>query len=434
MSFQLISKMSAYVFLLILSISVVFGKQGFGPTDQEWGYITVKEGGHMFWWLHYTTAEVEDPTTIPLVIWLQGGPGASSTGYGNLGEIGPIDEYLNERKYAWTKNYNVLFVDSPVGAGFSYVDIFLALARNNTQIADDFLVFMQGFYEQMPKLNNTPLYIFCESYGGKMTAEIALVLYEAQQNGKLPKTLKGIGLGDSWISPVDTVLTWGVYLLNQGLVDNIGYNSIQSGAEKIADALSAGKFSEATSLWEPLQLIVENATSGIDFYNVLAKVSLNGKDARTSRTLSKPVGDINAELIFEVMNNQVKTALGLKRDWVYENLQVSDALNIDFMKPVTDIVEKLLNETNIEVVVYNGELDLIVDTPGTMKWVNRLKWNGAEEWNSTTHKPMFVNGTIEGFYKKVKNFTFYWVSRAGHMVPCDNPHAMEHILEKTIKK
>ncbi|KAL3279832.1 hypothetical protein HHI36_017337 [Cryptolaemus montrouzieri] len=426
--------MSAYVFLLIISISAVLGKQGFGPTDQEWGYITVREGAHMFWWLQYTTAEVKDPTTIPLVIWLQGGPGSSSTGYGNLGEIGPIDEHLNERKYAWTKKYNVLFVDNPVGTGFSYVDSFSALAMNNTQIADDFLVFMQGFYEQMPKLNNTPLYIFCESYGGKMTAEIALVLYKAQQEGTLPTTLKGIGLGDSWISPVDTVLTWGVYLLNQGLVDNIGYNSIQNGAEKIADALSAGKFYEATSLWGDLEAIVDKATSGVDVYNVLTKVSFLGKDARTSGKLRRPVGEINDELIFKVMNNQVKTALGLNRSWVYESSQVFDALQIDFMKPVTDIVEKLLNETNLEVVVYNGELDLIVDTPGTIKWVNRLKWNGAEEWNNTTHKPMFVNGIIEGFYKKVENFTFYWVSRAGHMVPYDNPHAMEHILKKTIRK
>lgn len=53
-------------------------REGFGPTDQEWGYVTVRDGAHMFWWLHYTTA-TSDPTEKPLLIWLQGGPGGSST-------------------------------------------------------------------------------------------------------------------------------------------------------------------------------------------------------------------------------------------------------------------------------------------------------------------------------------------------------------------
>lgn len=54
------------------------GRQGFGPTDQEWGYVTVREGANLFWWLHYTTASTK-PTEKPILIWLQGGPGASST-------------------------------------------------------------------------------------------------------------------------------------------------------------------------------------------------------------------------------------------------------------------------------------------------------------------------------------------------------------------
>lgn len=31
------------------------------------------------------------------------------------------------------------------------------------------------------------------------------------------------------------------------------------------------------------------------------------------------------------------------------------------------LVERLLNETDIHVAVYNGQLDLIVDTPGKNK-------------------------------------------------------------------
>lgn len=148
-----------------------------------------------------------------MVIWLQGGPGASSTGYGNFAELGPLDHELNPRNFTWVKDVNVLFVDNPVGSGFSYTDSNAQLTTTNRQIAEDFVELLKGFYAKNPEFAQTPLYILCESYGGKMTAEIALVLYEAIQNQELDIIFEGVGLGDSWVSPIDSVLTWGPYLL-----------------------------------------------------------------------------------------------------------------------------------------------------------------------------------------------------------------------------
>ena len=60
----------------------------------------------MFWWLYYTTDEnVKSFTEKPLIIWLQGGPGSSSTGYGNFEELGPYDMDLNPRNHTWVINY-----------------------------------------------------------------------------------------------------------------------------------------------------------------------------------------------------------------------------------------------------------------------------------------------------------------------------------------
>lgn len=59
----------------------------------------------MFWWLYLTTANVESEYDRPLVIWLQGGPGASSTAYGNFEEIGPLDMNLNQRNHSWVNKY-----------------------------------------------------------------------------------------------------------------------------------------------------------------------------------------------------------------------------------------------------------------------------------------------------------------------------------------
>lgn len=152
------------------------GREGFGPGEQDWGYVTVRPGGHMFWWLYYTTADVSSCTERPLLIWLQGGPGASSTGYGNFAELGPLDIDLKERNHTWVKNANVLFIDSPVGTGFGYADSPKAFARTNKQIALDLVEVLRAFYNQIPEFEQVPLYILSESYGGKVAAEFAFEL------------------------------------------------------------------------------------------------------------------------------------------------------------------------------------------------------------------------------------------------------------------
>ncbi len=65
----------------------------------------------------------------PVVIWLNGGPGSSSQ-LGNFMENGPfriqpknLAPYeIIKNEHTWIKDYNVLFVDQPVGTGLSYAD------------------------------------------------------------------------------------------------------------------------------------------------------------------------------------------------------------------------------------------------------------------------------------------------------------------------
>ena len=70
-----------------------------------------------------------DPDNDPLIIWLQGGPGCSSM-LGMYTENGPYNFRYNgssvkERftfeynKYSWNNNANVMYVDQPLGTGFS---------------------------------------------------------------------------------------------------------------------------------------------------------------------------------------------------------------------------------------------------------------------------------------------------------------------------
>ena len=109
--------------------------------DQDFGYLDVRQGAHMFWWLYganeTTTAPVPRSET-PLIAWFQGGPGAGGSGYGNYAEMGPIDTDLQYRPSTWMTAANLLYIDSPVGAGYSYVDSPDLYPTNNTQVKKNF--------------------------------------------------------------------------------------------------------------------------------------------------------------------------------------------------------------------------------------------------------------------------------------------------------
>ncbi|KAF2898895.1 hypothetical protein ILUMI_07278 [Ignelater luminosus] len=420
------------VIVLFAILAVSYGRQGFGPGEQDWDYVTVRPKAHMFWWLYFTTADVKNVTERPLVIWLQGGPGASSTGFGNFAEIGPLDVDLNPREKTWVKEVNVLFIDNPVGTGYSYVEHNSALTTTNQQIAEDLAECLEGFYRTHPEFRNVPLYIASESYGGKMAVDIALELYKRDQLGQMRVNLKGVSLIDSWLCPILSVLNWAPFLYNVGAVDQEGYDAIDKGAQRTKAALDAGQFEEATNQWLLTEYIIMDVAKNVDFYNILTKIkSRSGK----GRHMIKPGVDTDLtddEKLEELMNGPVKKALNLNVTWGAQSGDVFDTLSEDFMKSVTERMDKLLDETTVKVQVVTGQLDLIVDTPGTLQCVELLKWSRSHEWKDVPRDALSVNGINEGYQKLLGKFSMYWVNRAGHMVPADNPDAMLKILHNLL--
>ncbi|RVE46147.1 hypothetical protein evm_009221 [Chilo suppressalis] len=409
-------------------------KSQFGPYEQDFGYVTVREGAHMFYWLFYTTAPVAHYTERPLIVWLQGGPGASSTGHGNFVMLGPMDLALQERNHTWIKNFNVIFLDNPVGTGFSYVDDLRLLTTTNDQIALDFVNLMRGFYEKHPEFESVPFYIYGQSYGGKMAVDMAIRMVEAQRDNTIRSDFRGFAMGNAWISPVDATLTWAPLLLAAGLVDDAGHDAILAGAREAERLFNAGMYVQSTNQWRQTQWTVFQRTTNVDFYNILTKMPVSGTRTRkTPYELSRdmlihniPYMSDNTREVVDLntlMNTQVKNALHIPDHviWGQQSNAVFNTLSEDFMKPVTDGIEKILNETELIVTKYNGNLDLICDTPGQILWVDRLKWEGAEAYKNATRHPIWVDNKLEGYYKAQGNFRFFWINYAGHSVPVDNP-------------
>lgn len=103
--------------------------------DEKWNYVKVRKDAFMFWWLYGAETSPDERISKPLVLWIQGGPGGSGTGFGNFIELGPLDIDGKKREYTWLKEANVLFVDNPVGSGFSYVTDESAYTSNVTGLS-----------------------------------------------------------------------------------------------------------------------------------------------------------------------------------------------------------------------------------------------------------------------------------------------------------
>ncbi|XP_065355870.1 retinoid-inducible serine carboxypeptidase-like [Calliphora vicina] len=433
-----------FVLLALLAIATtVCAKTGYGPGEQDWGFVDVRKGAHMFYWLYYTNANVTSYTERPLAIWLQGGPGASSTGYGNFEELGPLDLDGNNRTWTWVKDMNVLFIDNPVGSGFSYTDSILQLTTNNKQIALDLVEFMKGFYALHPEFQDVPLHIFCESYGGKMAPEFALELYYAIQKEEIKSNLTSVVLGDPWTSPIDSVMAWAPLLLNMGIVDQDGYENIMVSANKTKELVEGEKWTQATMQWSATQSVLLRESKGVDFYDIEKPtrgdaytrmlLRTNNYQELMYRTLVHYDIDENRDQkLQDLMRGPVSKALGIpsKVKWGSQSSNTFSRQMGDFMKPVIHIVSELLDNTNLKVGVLSGQLDLICATPGTVNWIEKMQWSYRDEYVKAPRLGISVNRILEGYEKSAGNFTMFWVNRAGHMVPADNPAAMSHILKK----
>merc|ERR1740137_58245 len=104
------------------------------------------------------------------------------------------------------------------------------------------------------------------------------------------------------------------------------------------------------------------------------------------------------------------------------------------MKSVVDTVDDLLATTNLSVVVFNGQLDLICCTLGTERWVQRLQWDHLSDFNHANRTALKTQaGYPWGYLKQYDNFSFYWILNAGHMVPADVGEAALTMMKQIIK-
>ena len=161
------------------------------PWKQFGGYVDVGARGKIFFWF---VESAGDPTTDPVLLWTNGGPGCSGlTGF--LTEHGPFrptkDGNLEANPAAWNTAASMVYVEQPVGVGFS-VPASGDLEYGDNLAASDNLAFVKGFFKLFPQYAPRDFYITSESYGGHYMPTLASAIVK---DGGVPN-FKGFMVGN----------------------------------------------------------------------------------------------------------------------------------------------------------------------------------------------------------------------------------------------
>uniref|UniRef100_A0A6M2E6H5 Putative serine carboxypeptidase n=1 Tax=Amblyomma tuberculatum TaxID=48802 RepID=A0A6M2E6H5_9ACAR len=113
------------------------------------GYITVNKttGSNLFFL--FVEAE-ENATEAPLMLWTQGGPGLSAL-FGLFLQNGPVQfDYarnFSKRELTIQKHVSVIYLDAPVGAGFSFTKNESGYPTRLQDVTRDISGFLRQFLE-----------------------------------------------------------------------------------------------------------------------------------------------------------------------------------------------------------------------------------------------------------------------------------------------
>ncbi|XP_021642991.2 serine carboxypeptidase-like 18 isoform X2 [Hevea brasiliensis] len=297
------------------------GFHGELPFKLETGYVSVGDS-ELF---YYFIESQGDPEKDPLFLWLTGGPGCSSFG-GLIFEIGPlefdVDNYkvgLPELKYcpyAWTKSASFIFLDAPVGSGFSYARTPEGWHISDSESAEQSYQFLKKWLLEHPQYLLLQLYIGGDSYSGIPVPLITKKVIEGNEASVLPHlNLQG-------------------YLVGSPMTD----------------------------------LIIDR-NSRIVFAHRLALIS---DELYENFVYEMAYSWANDPLVQDALH----VRKGIVSEWVRCNRSLSYEKNVT---SVVD-VHRYLSTKGLQLLVETGDHDMTTPYVGTEKWIKSLNLTIADDW------------------------------------------------------
>jgi hypothetical protein len=342
-------------------------------------------------------------------------------------------EPLTENKYAWTAATHLLFVEQPIGVGFSRGS---PPPQNEDDLSGDFAAFLTNFYHVFPEYQSSDLFLFGESYAGMYVPSIArrLVLDSLSRHAPMKFPVKGIALGNGWVDAATQGPAAVDYAYWHGMMDSYTRDNLHALFDKCVEG-------DGDDLPEPMHPFNTPDDCGM----MTAALQAGGYDSflhgRGPNTYDVTTWDGYLPLLAEdnVLRRFLNNPVVQKKLHVPEDFDVSwracmpgagrrrlkDLPGKTFLvhdQPESSVpyIAELLSR-DIQVLIYNGDRDLSTNAQGSERCLNDMEWSDKKAWYKAPRGLWIVNNESAGYIKHHKNLQFLVVYNSGHLAPYNVP-------------
>ncbi|TKY71233.1 Serine carboxypeptidase 18 [Spatholobus suberectus] len=333
-------------------------------------------------------------------------------------ETGPLEFDINSFKggfpklvyypSAWTKvNASIIFLDSPVGTGFSYSKTVQGWPSSDTASSEQAYQFLRKWLEENPQYLFNPLFIAGDSYSGIIVPLITKLIVEDNEAGLQPLlNLKGYLIGspttDEFINSNSKI----PFAHRLALISNDLYEKLKSSCNGNYVSVDPSNGGCVTALAEYDECIKDIWTNHIlepncEFASPQHDVQARERSLEENRrdfVLSPPrIPELWCRAF-----NYVLSYTWANDPGVQEALHVREGL--------------FLKLTYFDVSLHSGDHDMVVPFVATDTWIRALNLPVVEKW-----RPWFVDDQVVGYTRKYSEngfcLTYVTVKGAGHTAP-----------------
>ncbi len=379
----------------------------------ETGVIDLGNGGDdIFYYLFRSRAA--STATTPLVFWFTGGPGCSlSTAL--FAEVGPYvfdrqGKNYHRNPHAWNEIADVVFVDQPVGVGFSHAKTPHA-CRDQHCVARNFQVFVRKLLALHSEFVGRPIYLTGTSYAGKYVPAMSRYLLEASSE-KGTINLKGALIGGGMINRFIQRSSDPLYYYQLKYTNLFQYLLARTAAMicNITESV------HMRSLAFPICLRM--------FSYFKPQQIINEADIRETRDY----GDIMDSIENFVREPAVKKAFGVA-DRAYDRCsdEIESDFHDDFMVSQDQTIGFVLDR-GVKVMLYFGECDGASNWLGGGQVADGVRWKGQDQFGRVEYQEWKSEQDGKAFaqIRRHKNFSLVKFFAAGHLTGMNQP---EYSLE-----
>ncbi|XP_060667186.1 serine carboxypeptidase-like 17 [Ziziphus jujuba] len=411
------------------------GFSGDLPFNLETGYVGVGDLDD-FQLFYYFIESARSPENDPLMLWLTGGPCCSSF-TGLVYEIGPlVFNYANSTEnwitlelnpYSWTKVANIIFIDAPVGTGFSYSKSSRGYQSNDTLYASQTYEFLRKWLMAHPKFMKNSIYIGGDSYSGKIVPLIVQTVSHGSEVGSKPTmNLKGYVLGNP--------LTYLRQDLNYRVEFAHGMALLSDTIYKSTKRNCKGNYIDV----DPNNRSCLNALKVVD--KCVGKVSLehillpncHGKDL--NYFVEGSVTDFaapyeqqkckndrrkysNIWMNYKEVQKALKIREGTKTAWA----RCNRTLPYTYGYESSVGLHRNLTHKFLRALIYSGDHDMTIPYLSTHAWIKSLHLGIEDDWRPWFSNDDQVAGYTIRYANEKYHLTFATVKGGAHGAPEFNP-------------